>query len=294
MVIFGVILYAAVAVAALALLCLPSVRAQALAAWQRGSQGLRRHSARALHRGRMRVRVRVRPRAWSGRLAEAAAGPAIASVLPVSGRWALAALFVLLAVPVLALWLRHAHVYDGFDHTLSREADSRVATLLRGELLVPPPRLPPELFGTREVEQARPLAATASRQWELLNPEFRQRLLLVFQVMRERHGYEMVLIEGYRSPERQTQLASLGRHVTHAGAGQSYHQYGLAADCAFLRDGRVVIGERDPWAAQGYALYGAVAQSAGLNWGGAWRSLQDLGHVELPRPGLLQRVVDPT
>jgi peptidoglycan LD-endopeptidase CwlK len=133
------------------------------------------------------------------------------------------------------------------------------------------------------------MAATASRQWELLNPDFRQRLLVLFQIMKERHGYEMVLIEGYRSPERQAQLAALGRHVTQAGANESYHQYGFASDCAFLRNGKLVISEQDPWAARGYELYGEVAQSLGMVWGGSWRSLKDYGHVELRQPGLMKK-----
>lgn len=200
-----------------------------------------------------------------------------------------AALLAVAAVPLMAALLRHNHAYDGFDHTVVRGGNPQIAALLQGEQLAPPPRLPPELFVTREVEIAHPLAATASRQWELLDPDFSQRLLLVFKLMRERHGYDMVLIEGWRSPERQAQLVSMGPHVTHAGPGQSWHQVGLAADCAFLRDGRIVISERDPWAARGYQLYGELAQSVGLTWGGSWRSIVDLGHVELRRPGALQR-----
>ncbi|TDM08527.1 MAG: hypothetical protein C4K60_03555 [Ideonella sp. MAG2] len=80
----------------------------------------------------------------------------------------------------------------------------------------------------------------------------------------------------------------MGGHVTRAGGGQSYHQYGLAADCAFLRNGKVVISEADPWAAKGYELYGQMAQSVGMVWGGSWRSIKDLGHVELRRPGVIK------
>ena len=98
-----------------------------------------------------------------------------------------------------------------------------------------------------------------------------------------RHGIEMVLLEGFRSEARQAQLAALGPHVTLAAAGASRHQAGLAADCAFLFDGRVVIDEKDPRAARAYALYGEIAQAIGLTWGGAWRNLVDLGHVELRR-----------
>jgi peptidoglycan LD-endopeptidase CwlK len=47
-----------------------------------------------------------------------------------------------------------------------------------------------------------------------------------------------------------------------------------------LRNGKLVISERDPWAMKGYELYGEVAQRAGLTWGGRWQN-RDLGHVEL-------------
>jgi peptidoglycan LD-endopeptidase CwlK len=89
-----------------------------------------------------------------------------------------------------------------------------------------------------------------------------------------------VLLEGYRSPERQNELAQMGSNVTRTGAWQSYHQYGLAADSAFMRGGKIVISERDPWAMEGYVLYGQVAKRVGLTWGGHWQNA-DLGHIEL-------------
>lgn len=171
------------------------------------------------------------------------------------------------------------------DATLT---DRQIALLLEGEQLVPPPPLPPEAFTTREVEMVRPDIVHASRNWSQLDPEFTQRLLLAFKLMKERHGYDMVLIEGYRSPERQEQLLAQGGHVTQVGANMSYHQYGLAADAAFLRDGRIVISEREAWAMRGYELYGQIAEQLGLTWGGAWK-MQDYGHVELRRKGVLGR-----
>ncbi|MFX7961258.1 M15 family metallopeptidase, partial [Acinetobacter baumannii] len=80
-----------------------------------------------------------------------------------------------------------------------------------------------------------PAIRDASRDWNLLDADFRQRLLLVYKIMRDEHGYEMALLEGFRSPDRQAKLAAMGSNVTQAGAYQSYHQYGLAADSAFFR-----------------------------------------------------------
>lgn len=167
-------------------------------------------------------------------------------------------------------------------------ADAQVAALLRGEHLVAPPALPPLAFTSAEVELARPMLREASRNWGLLHPEFERRLLTAFRIMRERHGYEMALLEGYRSPARQDRLAALGQGVTSARAFQSYHQFGLAADCAFLRDGKLVITERDPWAMRGYRLYGEVAESLGLTWGGRWK-MMDFGHAELRLRGAMPR-----
>lgn len=196
--------------------------------------------------------------------------------------WA-AALPLILLPPLLTLALhRPSNGDDGPGTSVAR--DLHIARLLYGERLSPPPPLPPEAFTTREVERVRPQLRGADREWVRLDADFQSRLLRVFETMRTVHGYDLVLLEGYRSPERQQQLAALGPHVTNAGMYQSYHQYGLAADVAFVRDGRIVISERDPWAMRGYTLYGETAEAHGLTWGGRWR-MRDYGHVELRRPG---------
>lgn len=201
----------------------------------------------------------------------------------------LAALMVVALPPLLVLILRRDVALDGFESVQRPMASVKLEELLRGERLTPPPPPPPEVFLTVEVEQVRPMTASADRKWDQLDAEFTQRLLAIYQVMREQHGYEMVLVEGYRSAARQDQLAARGQHVTRASGGRSWHQYGLAADSAFLRDGRLVISERDPWAMRGYQLYGQVAKEAGLVWGGDWTSIKDLMHVELRREGVMRR-----
>jgi peptidoglycan L-alanyl-D-glutamate endopeptidase CwlK len=71
--------------------------------------------------------------------------------------------------------------------------------------------LPPVAFSTAEVTLLRPMLESANRNWQQLDPAFAQRLLLVFKIMKERHGYDMAILEGYRSPERQNTLAAAGR-----------------------------------------------------------------------------------
>jgi peptidoglycan L-alanyl-D-glutamate endopeptidase CwlK len=279
--IFAVLAYFALATLLLALVFLPGVRAQAIGWAQRlfsASAATRRSISDSGQRraGQLARSVGAQSAQTSGWLVR-------------NRRLLLGSAGLLLAAPLLPLALRGFLELDGFDHRISREVNPQVQALLAGEQLVPPPPVPPEWFTTREVELARPMIRGASRQWELLDADFRQRLLVTFKLMQEKHGVEMVLLEGYRSPERQDQLAGFGAQVTRAAAFESWHQYGLAADCAFIRDGRIVISERDPWAARSYTLYGEVAASVGLTWGGGWRSIKDYGHVELPRPGVLKR-----
>jgi peptidoglycan LD-endopeptidase CwlK len=194
------------------------------------------------------------------------------------------ALAALLLPSLLVVVTRGPAIFDYAEQ--GGFGDRQITLLLEGEQLVPPAALPPEVFTTREVELIRPDIAYASRDWALLDQEFVHRLLVVFKLMKERHGYQMALIEGYRSPQRQEELLAQGAHVTRAGANMSYHQYGLAADVAFFVNGRVAISERDPHIMRGYELYGEIAEQVGLTWGGRWK-MQDYGHVELRRPGVL-------
>ena len=194
----------------------------------------------------------------------------------------------LVIVPtMLALFMSNPGMLPGYEANVAAP-DEQIAALLKGEQLAPPVALPPLAFTTLEVELVRPMLVDASRNWTLLNADFSQRLLLAFKIMKEKHGYEMALLEGYRSPARQNLLASMGSQVTSAGAFQSWHQYGLAADCAFWRDGKLVISEKDPWAMRGYQLYGEIAESLGLTWGGRW-TMMDFGHTELRVKGVMRK-----
>ena len=277
MVFFALVLYFVAMVVVAAVLLLPSVRQRCAALlraqWRRVSTGAAVVGARSA--GSLRDSVD-----------NATSGVSAFKQFVVRRRMLLlGALGVLSVPPMLALALREQQSFE-FDDDQVREPDPHISALLNGERLIPPPPLPPEVFTTREVEQIRPAIRDASRDWNLLDADFRQRLLLVYKIMRDEHGYEMALLEGYRSPERQVKLAAMGSNVTQATAFQSYHQYGLAADNAFFRDGKLIISEKDPWAMRGYELYGQTAESVGLVWGGRWK-MMDLGHVELRRKGVL-------
>lgn len=191
---------------------------------------------------------------WSVWIAFLLVGIAAASVFAMSGRISLE--------PLTALDLgRQEHIQSA----------------LNLERLVPPPPLPPSVF----IGTERAGLETADRDWAKLEPDFARLALHVF-ARTEARGFPMVLLEGYRSPERQEVLADSAVHVTNARAFQSKHQYGMALDAAPMKDGRLVISERDAWAMEAYRVLGEEAEKAGLVWGGRWK-LQDYGHIESPQ-----------
>lgn len=276
MVFLALLLYFVIVVGLLTLLLFPARRDAIATTAGKFACTLTAATLNAMGRGRATFAGSCRQLSWFGNVV---AGNMILHRFTLGG-----AILLVLTPPLLVVGLQERAVFDfSGDGYLP---DRQISVLLTGENLIPPPAPPPAVFATTELEMVRPSVVWASRDWELLDIQFRQRLLTVFKLMKDRHGYELVLLEGYRSPERQAALLRQGPNVTQAGPNMSYHQYGLAADTAFLRDGKVVISERDPWAMRGYQLYGELSEAVGLVWGGRWK-MMDLGHVELEREGVL-------
>lgn len=91
-------------------------------------------------------------------------------------------------------------------------------------------------------------------------------------------GYDMRITEGYRSVARQNELYSQGRPkgtiVTNAKGGESLHNYGVALDYVFRKEGYDVHDLV-------WKLFGKVGEKHGFEWGGNWASFQDKPHLEM-------------
>jgi hypothetical protein len=77
-----------------------------------------------------------------------------------------------------------------------------------------------------------------------------------------------------------------GEHVTNAGPGMSWHQWGEALDCVWIVNGK------PNWSTDllddgknGYAEYARLAKELGLTAGGYWKSFKDWPHVQLRKAG---------
>lgn len=102
----------------------------------------------------------------------------------------------------------------------------------------------------------------------------------------EQQGTHLCVVSGLRTAAEQDALYAQGRTapghiVTNARAGASMHNYGLAVDVVpYLTgpDGAVNWSVHTP---QYQAMVAALTKQ-GLVWGGAWKTLADYDHFQMP------------
>ncbi len=121
-----------------------------------------------------------------------------------------------------------------------------------------------------------------------VHPELVGRVVRILAAMQSLN-LKMMVTDGVRTLEQQAALYAQGRTtpgpiVTHCDGvlKRSNHQphddgFGHAVDCCFMFNGAPSWDKSLPW-----MLYGSMAQQQGLVWGGTFKTIVDLPHVELP------------
>ena len=74
-----------------------------------------------------------------------------------------------------------------------------------------------------------------------------------------------------------------GQHVTNAGPGESFHNFGLAFDAVPLSGGKPIwnyLSGKHAWEA-----YGGCVRQAGLEWAGDWTTFREYPHAQLGTGG---------
>ena len=118
-----------------------------------------------------------------------------------------------------------------------------------------------------------------SRNLSDLNPRV-EVLARKFIAECEKQGIHLIVTSTYRDAESQNALYAQGRtkpgnKVTNAKAGQSYHNWRVAFDVVPTVNGKAVWDDDALW-----KRIGAIGQSCGLEWGGAWKSIHDTPHFQ--------------
>jgi peptidoglycan L-alanyl-D-glutamate endopeptidase CwlK len=112
---------------------------------------------------------------------------------------------------------------------------------------------------------------------DTLLPEVQRRADRLIKMM-EQAGHPIRITETYRTAQRQNELYSQGRTkpgqiVTNARAGESFHQWKVAFDVVFIKEG--FNAPNSLW-----ELLGEVGEGIGLEWGGRWTSFPDRPHLQ--------------
>lgn len=98
--------------------------------------------------------------------------------------------------------------------------------------------------------------------------------------------FDLIVTAGIRTADEQNALYARGRTapgpvVTNADAQHAPHCHGGAVDVAPLVNGDVPWNPSDP----GYDLWPKIGEHAmirGFTWGGCWKTIKDMPHVEVP------------
>tara|TARA_R110000751_G_scaffold101559_4_gene195703 strand:+ start:4414 stop:4953 length:540 start_codon:yes stop_codon:yes gene_type:complete len=77
------------------------------------------------------------------------------------------------------------------------------------------------------------------------------------------------------------QSGVLGKHVTKAGPGESWHQYGEAVDCVPVKNGKAIWESDEPE----WEIFGSAAEHCGLHWSGRWKKFKETAHVQVKAGG---------
>ena len=113
----------------------------------------------------------------------------------------------------------------------------------------------------------------------LLHPAVRVMAIILMHRCRN-IGINIILVQGFRSFAEQDALYAKGRTevgkiVTNAKGGYSFHNYGLAFDFCPLR----ADGSTDWDDMKKFERVGARAEDIGMTWGGRWK-MKDMGHCQ--------------
>jgi hypothetical protein len=108
-----------------------------------------------------------------------------------------------------------------------------------------------------------------------LYPPFAQKIRELLTAARNAK-LDVILHSTFRSVSEQQAIFNKRDGSSMARGGFSWHNYGLAADVVFNDgNGGPSWGAKNPW-----QQLGEIGESLGLEWGGRWKRIKDLGHFQ--------------
>ena len=164
----------------------------------------------------------------------------------------------------------------------------------------------------------------ASRNLDDLIPEVAEKARRVKEICMEKAGFELLIYCTLRPLEEQARLyrqsrsfgqikakmdnfrdrgfsfladiidnvgPCSGAHVTNAGPGESWHNYGEAWDAVPLICGKAAWSYQD--AKEEWDAYGEAVREVGMSWAGDWTSFREFPHAQLQQGSNPLKLHDP-
>lgn len=122
-----------------------------------------------------------------------------------------------------------------------------------------------------------------SRKLEDLLPVVQEKVS-AFLAACDAERIDLIVTSTYRDEASQDALyaqgrTSIGKIVTNAKAGHSFHNFRCAVDVVPIRNGKAV------WSTSGqdgllWNRIGEIGESVGLEWAGRWKSFKEFAHFQ--------------
>ena len=129
-------------------------------------------------------------------------------------------------------------------------------------------------------KESSPRISASERHLQSLEPRFAAKVRRVLEALAAK-GWQPVVISGRRTVAQQKKIVAAGRSRTM----KSRHLCGRAADVMDRRH-----GWKGPAAKPNFKFWtdlGVAARAQGLEWGGDWKRVKDVPHIQIgPRCGL--------
>lgn len=118
-----------------------------------------------------------------------------------------------------------------------------------------------------------------SRSLDDLHPEVKKLAETFITACRDA-DIDVLITSTFRNHESQAALFAIGRTkpgriVTNAGPGQSFHNWRVAFDFVPIVHGKAMWESFDLFQQCGW-----IAENAGLEWAGRWKTIRELAHCQ--------------
>ncbi len=140
----------------------------------------------------------------------------------------------------------------------------------------------PQVFRKTKVNRKKTWDAISNQRIESLHPKIRSNAICFINDVEKTLKIKLRITHGLRTIKEQDALYAIGRDksgkkvgkvVTNAKGGESFHNYGLAIDVVEINAGKAI------WNTE-WDKIAKIGEKHGFEWGGSWKTFKDKPHFQ--------------